>query len=122
MNSQIINKLENSISIGKKILVYCNDVTELFDEILLGLVNEPSCFEIWIVPECRNLISKLKEYNDITYRVLDEAEAQAILNLHHMYDFSDKVMFVTNSGQYGSLKNYICQGIVTTNEIVKGLF
>lgn len=44
------------------------------------------------------------------------AEALGMKRLYLMYEFSDKVRLLEDSPQYGSLKNYVENGLLTPEE------
>jgi len=53
-------------------------------------------------------------------RISDE-EYCTIEEMYYMYEFSDRIHLLTDSTQYGSLDNYILNGILTEEEVFAAL-
>ena len=45
-----------------------------------------------------------------------------ILRLYQMYEFTDKIIVISDNYQYPNMFNYIRQGILTEDELVDALF
>ena len=101
--------LENEIDNGRKVLIFDCDDLAFLGILRKELMNRNSSnVDIW---QC---IDGLSDY------VLRE-KIDAVLDIYRMYDFSDKVLVVSDSNQYGSLFNYVKTGILTKQEMVDAL-
>ncbi len=111
--TEMISSLENVI-IKDKVIVFDHDDIELFSILCDGLRDRKTDnIVVWqSIEESFN-----REYfTYVTQQKLDE-----ILEVYHMYDFSDKVFVVSDPNQYGSLLNYLKTGILTKQEMVDSL-
>ena len=107
-------KLNTSITLGSKVIVFDYDSLDVLQLLSKGLVSKNiSHVEIWqSIDETSN--SELSRY--VLKEVVDK-----VLNIYRMYDFSDKVFVISDSDQYGSLFNYVKTGILTKQEMVDAL-
>jgi hypothetical protein len=105
--------LDKFINDGKKVLIFDDDL-DILHLIYDGLkYKEITNVEIW------HCIEEASDYKYSTY--IMRKEMDEILEIYNMYDFSDKVIVVSNSNQYGSLFNYVKTGILTKQEMVDSL-
>ena len=110
---EIICKLEEMINNGKRVLVFDCD-----DEMLLRLSCEYledrdiSKCEIWYC---------MKGVENCSARLITRKQMDDVLKIYRMYDFSDKVSVISNSIQYGSMFNYVKNGILSKKEMVEAL-
>ena len=75
--------------------------------------NHISNVEIW---HCMEYVSECDMVRRISPKEMDE-----VLEVYRMYEFSDKVMLISDSVQHGSLINYVKTGIITKEEMVEAL-
>ena len=54
-------------------------------------------------------------------KVITRDEERELLDLYHMYEFSDKFLVLENSSQYGSVFDYVEDGIISFDEAVRSL-
>ena len=112
--SEAICRLEKFINDGKKVLIFDADDLDILHLIYDGLkYQEITDVEIW------HCIEEASDYKYLTY--IMRKEMDEILETYNMYDFSDKVIVVSNSNQYGCLFNYVKTGILTKQEMVDSL-
>ena len=112
--SEAVCRLNNSINEGKKVLIFDDDDSDILHLIYDGLkYKEITNVEIW------HSIEEASDYKYSTYIMWKEMDE--ILEIYNMYDFSDNVIVVSNSNQYGSLFNYVKTGILTKQEMVDAL-
>ena len=112
--SEAVCRLEKFINDGKKVLIFDADDLDILHLIYYGLkYQEITDVEIW------HCIEEASDYKYSTY--ITRKEMDEILEIYNMYDFSDKVIVVSNSNQYGSLFNYVKTGILTKQEMVDSL-
>ena len=110
--SLIVEKIEKELNRGTKIIVY-----DLDDENLLRKI----CDEI----KCRSQIliwttCKFDNPGECIEHI-DGTSMRSIMSLYNLYDFSDKVVVISDSTQYGSLFNYVNTGVLSSDEMVKAL-
>jgi len=112
--SDDLKKLGMLIEDGKKIILFdCSDM-----KLLKSIVQ-------WII-ECKidDLViwqSIEKSLTDEYVEFISKKTMCDIVSMYHMYDFSDKVLLVSNITQYGNLFNYVNTGILTKQEMVDAL-
>lgn len=66
-------------------------------------------------------MNDLKVSDDIDYMTISVKEYEEIFSLYRMYEFTDKLRFVSSSTQFGSMLNYLSTGIITKQEYFKAL-
>lgn len=72
------------------------------------------------------LLTKSQEIDDVPKGSIDilrisDKEYCSIEELYYMYEFSDRIHLLTDSTQYGSLDNYILNGMLTEEEAFTAL-
>ena len=106
--------LETLISNGVQILVIDQD-----DEKLISLIRErihsrnANTIEVWHCIEERIPFSG--------ERLLTKKQMERVLELYHLYDFSDKVTVLSSNVQYASMVNYVKTGLLTMEGMVEAL-
>lgn len=112
--SKIICQLEKQINDGKRLLIFdCQDVGFflLFCEEIEK--RNLSNIEIWHSLE---VLTAHGFSRRITAKQMDE-----VLEIYRLYDFSDKVVVISEGVQYGSLFSYVRNGILTAEEMVDAI-
>ena len=67
------------------------------------------------------------EWKDVVLEKYKGCEKVRILNdpdfleLYRMYEFSDKVIYIGESDQYGSLWNYVREGLITIEQALEAI-
>lgn len=56
------------------------------------------------------------------YRTISEEEMRMLLNIYLSYEASDKLFLFSYSKNYGSLWNYVNNGLISEEEMVEALF
>lgn len=113
--NMIISELEDEIEKGYRIIFYDLDNEDILN-LLCNAVNTKnlSDIEIW----CQ----KADRKNPPSYlRIVTENEMSEILDIYHLYEFSDKLVVLSDNPIYPSILNYIHQGLLTENEVVEAL-
>jgi len=112
--SDDLKKLGMLIEDGKKIILFdCAD-TKLLKYIVQWIIEcKIADLVIWQSIE--------KSLTDEYVEFISKKTMCDIVSMYHMYDFSDKVLLVSNITQYGSLFNYVNTGIFTKQEMVDAL-
>lgn len=115
LNTDYLQSLKNLINNGTKIiLIDYPDVglIKIFDYV--AREHNTTNLEIWQSIEETLISDRLK--------FIPKEELSKIISLYCMYDFSDKVSLVSDCSQYGSMFNYVNNGILTNNEMVDAIF
>lgn len=114
MKSKLICKMEELLSARKRVILlatYDKKILDYVEEILNNRLMEN--VEIW---HCINDVEQGSRL-----RRISAEEMKDVLEIYRIYDFSDKVIFISDSEQYGNLFNYVNNGILTTEEMVEAL-
>ena len=76
-----------------------------------------------IVVADASLAKKLMPLQTEKVKVVSTQEGQAaeILDLYRTYEFSDRVIFISNDSNYGTLYNYVRAGIITEREFIEAI-
>ena len=112
--ADIIYKIEYKINNGKKIIITDSQNKKIIDLLCSGMIeNDLSMMEIW------HCIDSQKDKKMLHH--ISEMEMNELKKMHCLYDFSDKIIFVSDSNQYGTLFNYVKTGILTEQEMVNAL-
>ena len=105
----ILCRLKTIIDAGNKVVLFNSTDLEMLDLLRENLKGEnDENYKIW------HSIEK-------TFGYISQSEMCDILELYRTYDFSDKVLVLSDSNQYGSLYNYVKTGILTKEEMVAAL-
>lgn len=112
--SEIICQLEKQMNDGKRVLIFdCQDVG-LFMLLFKGIEKRSlSNIEIW------HSLEDLTE-NGFSRRITTE-QMDEVLKIYRLYDFSNKIAVISEEVQYGSLFNYVKNGILTAEEMVDAI-
>ena len=110
--TDIICKLEKEIKNGKRIIIINHQVDREFRDLIKRIKSDLN-LEVW----CCNNGAKI----DNACKSLSRKEIDEIISVHRIYDFSDKIIFISDSTQYGTLFNYVKTGILTEQEMVDAL-
>lgn len=110
----MISILQEQINKNKKIIIFQYSEDNLLELLSKGIDNEQSSIiEIW---------HSIKGYSALRCtRFFSQEDINEILKMYFLYDFSDKVITISDSLQYGSLFNYVKTGILTKQEMVDSL-
>ena len=115
VRSEIICKLEEHINSDKRVILYDHSDAAIL-HLLCDRIAERGMqnVEIWCSVEAKN--------GDFAFlKLITEIQMKELLDLYYLYDFSDRVTVVAESGQYGSLFNYIRNGILTPEEMLDAI-
>ena len=114
MKTTIQSQLEDALNKGKRVFVYDHAdialLTMLCDELEKADADNA---EVW------HGIDGMQDREHL--RRLTQEQMQEVMQLYRLYDFSDKVVVISDSGQYGTLFNYVACGILTETEMVAAL-
>lgn len=107
-----VSDTETVITSKKKIILIDLSVDVIINNILIKPKNN-EFIEIWYYDDSK------KDGEKVLTRSRDEMNS--FLEVYRLYDFSDKVIFISDSNQYGTLFNYVKTGILTEQEMVDAL-
>lgn len=114
------NKIERVCSLDcviikrDKVIVFDHDDIDILSILCDGLRDR----KIENVVICQNIE---ESFNCEVSTYVTRQEMGEILEVYRMYDFSDKVFVVSDSNQYGSIFNYVRNGIMTKQEMAEAL-
>ena len=104
-----LNRLKELIAAGKKVIIFNYNDQGLLYSLRDGLSQKKYAnVEIW---QC---FEEMSDY-------ISRDEIDNILEMYHMYDFSDKVLVISDPDQFGSVFNYVKNGILSKEEMVKAV-
>ena len=113
MNRKIICEINKTLN--TKVLVIIDHVkNDYLEEIFSDLQSRKSdSIEVW--------------HSDVHFpssemvRFVSREELDEVLELYRLYDFSDKIIILSDTEQYATLFNYIRNRIITPKEFVEVL-
>ena len=113
-NSEQLCKLKIKIDSGTRIiLVDCFD-SEIISLLLSSIKkNRLTDIEVW---HCADYMPDKLELVCLSNENMFE-----LLGKYRMYDFSDKILVISDTDQYGCLLNYVKTGFLTKQEMVDAL-
>jgi hypothetical protein len=111
MSYAIFEELEVALNSNKKVVLISSDFPRI-DE-TLDILDEYKNIRVLSADVVCNKFENAK--------VITKKEEQGLLNLYHMYDVSDKFLVLENSSQYGSVFDYVNEGIISFDEAIKML-
>lgn len=113
-NIKIRERLNTSITSGNKVIILDYDSLDIIHLLCKVLVSKNiSNVEIWQSIE--------EKTNSEHAKYVSKEDIDNVINIYRMYDFSDKVFVVSDTDQYGSMFNYVKNGIVSKQEMVDAL-
>lgn len=116
-DSKIIKKIEGYIQEYDSVFVL--NVRILKNKTIPQEISKYSGKKILLLMKNQE-IGNMPEGN-IVMRKISDKEYRSIEELYYMYEFSDRIHLLTDSTQYGSLDNYILNGILTEEEAFAAL-
>lgn len=114
MKPEIIKKLEGLISNNIRVFVICiADIEILY------------CIKMEIIRRNLENVVVWHYMNDESDNYIDNCltpnEMNDVVDINNLYNFTDKLIILSESGQYGNLMNYVRTGILTKKEMVDAL-
>lgn len=110
----IVCKLEDKIKYGKHVFLLDYDDSDLLRLLCDGLQERGiSDVEIW---HCIQ-----RTFDCDIAKHISRDEMKAVLEIYSLYDFSDKVSVISDAVQYGTLFNYLRNGVLTKKELTEAL-
>ena len=105
--------LEKKIKNGSHVLLMNSDDADILKYICAAVKKRKlSNVEVW---HC------MQECKEIYARYISAEDMSEIMQMYRLYDFSDKVIALTDSVQYGTLLNYVSTGTLTKEEVAEAL-
>lgn len=117
-NREIREKLMNYLREYDQVYVLQSGIIKI-EKLFRGL-SENNAKRILLLTSERNIDNRQGYGMDI--RDISDEEYHSIEKLYYMYEFSDHFHLLIYNEQYGSLDNYISNGILTEEEAFKSLF
>lgn len=108
----LISNLEDALARGERVVLYaCDD--ELLLEMLIKHIHDRVNSNIELL-HCLKTDMNISFAKEIPVEWMNE-----LLNLYRLYDFSDNVIVIEESNQYGTLFNYVKCGLLSIEELVE---
>ncbi len=108
------NELERIFNRGNRVILYnydnqfiLNMLSDSLDRLELSSVIIWHCIEKYTDSKCTKKI--------------DRKMMEDVIELYKTYDFSDKIIVLDKSEQYGDLLNYVRNGVLTVEEMIDAL-
>lgn len=112
--SEIVCELEQKINEGKKIFLLNQHDAKLLGLLCEGLKeHNMQDAEVW---HCMDEAPEYSQAQRISRKEMDE-----VREMYLMYDFSDRISVISDTTQYGSLFNYLENGVITTEDMMESL-
>ena len=110
--SKIVCELENEIQKGCKVIVYDLDNLDVIRSLCKTVNSNHNLVEIWTsrkYPE--EIINNIK--------LITSKDIKDIMAIYHLYEFTDKLLVLSENFSYPVLLNYVLQGILTEQEMIE---
>ncbi len=104
-----IDKLKTTLN--KKVILIASDFSKT--EEALAILD---VYKDIKVLSTNNMCSYHENAELITY-----SEEQELLDLYHLYEFSDRFLVLENSSMYGSVFHYVDEGVLSFDEAIRSL-
>ncbi len=62
-----------------------------------------------------------KQIHNIVWRYIGEKEAKEIIELYHLYEYSNRIDILEQGQSFGSLLDYISTGLLTKEEMIAAI-
>lgn len=126
---EMMEKIDSIIEFAEKLK---NDLKEF--DLIFAFLKEEETINDWMNDFCKillqtNVSKKILIFSDMNiclednagyeWRKLDKNECNLLKSLYTMYDFSDHFFLISKNLQYGSLLNYVKNGMITLEEAVQ---
>ncbi|MDE7477671.1 MAG: hypothetical protein K2M91_06945 [Lachnospiraceae bacterium] len=113
---ELIQKLQNAITVYDRILLLENDEQELLDLLYI-------CSKKRIRKKILLLLGSMtcNLADDIDWMWLDEEDCAALKRLYYTYEFSDKFKILSLDINFGTILNYVRTGLLSVEETVVSL-
>jgi hypothetical protein len=113
-NEEFVQELNELVNEGKKIIIFNSQKLPLLRIMITTLMHERyKDILFWHTSELTSSAVNIKH--------ITQEQMLQFLDLYYLYDFSDKVIVVSDSELYGSLNNYLNTEIITLEEIAEAL-
>lgn len=111
---EIICDLERVINTGRRVLIYDYSEKNLLNE-LCEIISQQCItdFEVW------HKFEHISRYSFLRY--VSPMDMEEVLKYYRLYDFSDKIIVLSDTEQHGTLFNYIRTRIITPEELAEVL-
>ena len=111
---EIRNVLLTSIGLGNQLIIFDYDNLDVL-HLLYKELDSKNIFNVKIWQSIE------EKSNSEHAKYVSKEDIDNVINFYRMYDFSDKVFVVSDTDQYGSMFNYVKNGIVSKQEMMDAL-
>ncbi len=116
-SNSFIKEIEKNIEQYDRILIFDSNnknLEELLNQFLKSKVLHNADKKVIIYGYSENIQNE-------QYRVIARSEYEDIISLYYLYEFSDKIMVISDSAQYASMRNYLSNNIISQEEYFEAL-
>lgn len=108
-----LREMYEKIRCGKQIIIYNLADTELLDKLLKLLILKTETVEIWSsVKSCVN--------GDLLH-VTSRDGLKDVIRMYKTYEFTDKIIIVSDDNNYPCIYNYVKQKVITEEEMIEAI-
>ena len=108
---QMKEELKEILNTNKKVILIASDFSKI--EEALAILDMHKDIKVLSVDD------RCGQHENV--QVITRDEEREILDLYYMYEFSDKFLALENSSQYGSVFDYVEEGIISFDEAIRSL-
>lgn len=119
INQSVLSDIEKYLSEYDRVLVFDNrkiPVMEFLEKLADYIRETPIRKKILLLS-----VQKIGAGNSLSYKQISSENYEMLFALYTMYEFSDRIQFVTDDIAYGSLFHYLETGVITEKELFEAL-
>lgn len=114
---ELIEEIEKNIEQYDRILI-SHSREEETDQLVRNFVKsealQNTTKKVILYGDCEN-------FGNVPFREISQSEYEKIVAFYRLYEFSDRVKVISASNQYGSMRNYLSNGILSQEEYFEAL-
>ena len=106
----MIRMIEMELQRNKKVVVLAQQDSEML-KMMQDMIADNKILNVSIFHNIKSDI----------YSFVSEEDIETFLSKYYLFEFSDRLIVISNHVQYGSLLNYLNTGLFTKKEIIEAL-
>lgn len=110
-----LHEMYEKIRCGKQIIIYNLADSKLLDKLLKLLILKTGTVEIWSSVKCR-ADGDLDLLHVTSIDGLEE-----VIRMYKTYEFTDKIIMVSDDNNYPCIYNYVKQKLITEEEMIEAI-
>ncbi len=112
--SEVIKELKEAMQSGTNIFIYNLDEMGFLNRLVQDIKERHRNILIW----SRQVDGDMEKVID---RMLSAEEMSELLLLYRRYEFTDKLIFISDDLYYPNILNYVRQGLLSKEEVTEAL-